>query len=99
MSIINKLNEAMTTQERLQRESEVRKSIRMSTNKPKNNRSSPISIIAILFTLTLIIGEVKCIIKMIDCNWEPIGKSEIIYTVGTFTGLGCIIGYIDIKDK
>jgi hypothetical protein len=36
---------------------------------------------------------------MIDCNWEPIDKSEIIYTLGTFTGLGCIIGYIDIKDK
>ena len=101
MSIINKLNEAMTTQERLQRESEVKKSIQMSTNrpKPKSNRVLPVSAIAILFTITLIIGEVKCIIKMIDCNWEPIGKSEIIYTVGTFTGLGCIIGYIDIKDK
>jgi hypothetical protein len=36
---------------------------------------------------------------MIDCNWEPIGKAEIIYTGATFTGLGCIVGYIDIQDK
>lgn len=46
-----------------------------------------------------LVGEVKCIIKMIDCNWEPIGKAEIMYTAGTFTGLGCIVGYIDIKDN
>jgi len=61
------------------------------------------SIILIIFNVVLIIaaitGEVKCIIKMIDCNWEPIGKSEIMYTVGTFTGLGCVIGYLDIQDK
>ena len=36
---------------------------------------------------------------MINCNWDPIGKSEILYTVGTFTGLGSIIGWIDIEDK
>ena len=47
----------------------------------------------------LLVGEVKCIIKMVNCNWEPIGKAEVIYTASTFTGLGCIIGYIDIQDK
>ena len=47
----------------------------------------------------LLIGEVKCIIKMINCNWEPVGKAEIIYTVGTFTGLGSIIGYLNIEDN
>lgn len=61
------------------------------------------TIIAGIFTLTLIItllvGEIKCIIKMIDCNWEPIGKAEVIYTASAFTGLGCIVGYIDIQDK
>lgn len=46
-----------------------------------------------------IVGEVKCIIKMVKCNWEPIGKAEILYAAGTFTGLGAIIGYIDIEDK
>ena len=99
MSFMNKLNEAMKTQERLQRESEVKKSIQMSTNRPKSNRVLPVFTITVLCVLTLIIGEVKCIIKMVECNWEPIGKAEVIYTVGTFTGLGCVIGYIDIKDK
>ena len=56
-------------------------------------------LVYLAISLFLFIGEVKCIIKMIDCNWDPIGKSEIIYTVGTFTGLGSIIGWIDIEDK
>ncbi len=33
------------------------------------------------------------------CNWEPIGKAEVIYTFGTLTGAGMIIGYFNIKDK
>jgi hypothetical protein len=45
------------------------------------------------------IGEIRCIVKMIQCNWESIGKAEVIYTVGTFTGTGCIIGWINIEDK
>lgn len=50
------------------------------------------------FVLGLIIGEVLCIIKAIRCNWEPVGKAEVIYTVGACTGLGGIIGWIYIKD-
>ena len=46
-----------------------------------------------------IIGEVKRVIKAIDCNWEPVGKAEIVYTVASLTGLGCIVGYINIEDK
>lgn len=47
----------------------------------------------------LIVGEVKCIVKAVNCNWKPTGKAEIIYTVGACTGTGAIIGYIDIKDE
>jgi hypothetical protein len=57
------------------------------------------SIVAIILVLVLLIGEIKCIYKMVSCNWEPIGKAEVIYTVGTFTGLGAIIGWINIEDK
>lgn len=46
-----------------------------------------------------LIGEVKCVIKMVSCNWEPIGKAEVIYTAATFTGVGSIVGWIDIEDK
>jgi hypothetical protein len=55
----------------------------------------------VYFTIIIVtlIGEVKCIIKAIDCNWEPVGKAEIIYTGAALTGFGCVVGYIDIKDK
>ena len=56
-------------------------------------------LISILIYILLITGQVKCIYKMVTCNWEPIGKAEVIYTVATFTGAGCIIGYINIQDK
>jgi len=56
-------------------------------------------IIYLAIIAAVLVGEIKCIIKMVNCNWEPIGKAEIIYTVGVFTGAGCIIGYIDIEDK
>lgn len=56
-------------------------------------------IIYLAISMAVIVGEVKCIIKMCQCNWEPIGKAEIIYTVGTFTGAGIIIGYLNIEDK
>ena len=56
-------------------------------------------LIWLIVAVALLVGEVKCIIKMIECNWEPIGKAEVIYTAATFTGVGCIVGYIDIQDK
>lgn len=52
----------------------------------------------IIITLALI-GEVKYIIKVLNCNWEPIGKAEVVYTIGACTGFGTIIEYIEIKDK
>ncbi len=57
------------------------------------------TLIAVAFVIALIVGEVKCIVKMVNCNWEPIGKAEAFYTIGTFTGLGCVFGYFDVKDK
>jgi len=49
--------------------------------------------------LALLIGEVRCIYKALTCNWEPIGKAEIIYTASVCTGLGSIVGWFDIEDK
>ena len=57
------------------------------------------SIVTMAIILVLLVGEVKCIIKAIDCNWEPIGKAEVIYTGASLTGLGFIVGYINIEDK
>lgn len=56
-------------------------------------------ILIICFWIAVAIGEVSCIYKAVTCNWEPIGKAEIFYTVGAFTPVGPILGYIDIQDK
>lgn len=53
-----------------------------------------LAIIGIILT-----GEVKCILKAINCNWEPVGKAEVIYTVAACTGFGAVVGYLDIKDN
>ena len=56
-------------------------------------------LLVITLSIAALVGEVKCIVKACNCNWEPVGKAEMVYTVSTVTGLGCIVGYIDIKDK
>ena len=56
-------------------------------------------IIGAAIIILAVVGEVKCIIKAIDCNWEPVGKAEIIYTGASLTGLGCVVGYVNIEDK
>jgi hypothetical protein len=59
--------------------------------------------VAVAFYLVLVVlvvvGETKYIIKAFKCNWEPIGKAEIIYTGSALTGLGAVVGWIDIEDK
>ena len=52
-----------------------------------------------IIILIALIGEVKCIVKAVNCNWKPIGKAEVIYTVSVFTGAGAVVGWIDIEDK
>ena len=58
-----------------------------------------IPFIYIAIIVAIITGEIKCIVKAVKCNWDPIGKAEVIYTVSALTGIGCIVGYIDIKDN
>jgi len=53
----------------------------------------------LIISILLFVGWCRCAYKMFTCNWEPIGKAEIMYTAGTFTGLGCVIGWFDINDK
>lgn len=56
-------------------------------------------IIQILIIILLLIGEIRCIYKACNCNWEPIGEAEVVYTVSACTGLGGIVGWFNIKDK
>ncbi len=61
--------------------------------------SSGAGLFSFLLILFLLIGEIKCIIKVFQCNWEPIGKAEIIYTGAAVTGFGGIVGWMNIEDK
>jgi hypothetical protein len=56
-------------------------------------------VIGILIAVGAVVGEVMCIVKAVNCNWEPIGKAEIVYTGAACVGLGAIVGYMDIEDK
>ena len=49
--------------------------------------------------LFLIAGEIQCIYKACKCNWNPIGKAEVIYTAAAVTSLGAIVGWFNIEDK
>ena len=52
-----------------------------------------------IITIICIVGEIRCIYKAVTCNWEPIGKAEVVYTVSALTGVGCIVGWFNIDDK
>ena len=60
---------------------------------------SIVPIVHFVIMVILFVGEIKCIYKAVNCNWEPVGKAEVIYTGSAMCGLGAIVGYIDIKDK
>jgi hypothetical protein len=62
-------------------------------------KSGKLSILFLVIWILAIIGEVRCIYKAFTCNWDPIGKAEIVYTVAAFTGFGAIVGWFNIEDK
>ena len=55
--------------------------------------------IQIAIALFLITGEVMCIYKCINSDWEPSYRREIIYGVSALSGLGGIVGYLNIPDS
>lgn len=55
-------------------------------------------IIYVAFIIAALVGEVKCIVKLCQCDFEPSYKAEVFYTIGTFTGVGAVIGYLDLGE-
>ena len=54
----------------------------------------------LIIIICLSVGWVKCVGKVINCNFKPVGKAEVVYTIGIFVPIvGGIIGYMDIEDK
>lgn len=57
------------------------------------------ALIGIALVVLCFVGEIKCIVKAIRCNWDPVGKAEVIYTAAALTGVGSVVGWINIEDK
>lgn len=61
-----------------------------------------IKIISAIFIAAFIIiptlGWIKCVVKFVKSDFDAPYKAEIVYGIGTFTGAGAVIGYINIRD-
>ena len=67
--------------------------------KPKQITMKTIILISFI-CIFLFAGWIQCIVKALNCNWEPAGKAEAAYTVGAIVPFaGGIIGWFDIEDK
>lgn len=60
------------------------------------NTSTIIYLIQLVILTLCLTGYVMCIVKFLRCDFEPSYKAEIVYGVGTFTGLGIIVGWMDL---
>jgi hypothetical protein len=48
---------------------------------------------------TFNIGYVWNIVRFVSCDFEAPYKAEVLYGAGIVTGLGVVIGYINIEDE
>ena len=55
-------------------------------------------LVQIALIVFILVGEIKCVVKAVRCDWNPVGKAEVIYTGAALTGLGAIVGWINIED-
>ena len=49
--------------------------------------------VKIAIAIVALAGWVQCLIAFIHCDFNPSYKAEIIYGIGTVTGLGSILGW------
>ena len=50
-------------------------------------------IVAVFFA-----GWVQCVVKFIQCDFEPSYKAEVIYGVGIATPVGGVVGWMDFGE-
>lgn len=56
------------------------------------------TIITLLLVVLLVAGEGLCVYKFFTSDFEPSYKREAIYGFGAISGVGCVIGWMDIED-
>ena len=56
--------------------------------------------VQIALVVVPLVGYGMCVYKFVKCDFsdKTSYKAEALYGVGVFTGLGCIIGYIDLGE-
>ena len=54
-------------------------------------------IISFLVIAFLAVGEIKCIVKFIKCDFEPDYKAEVVYGIGLIS-YGPIIGWCNVGE-
>jgi len=55
-------------------------------------------VLQLALIIFVLVGEVRCVVKAVKCDWNPVGKAEVLYTGAAVTGLGAIVGWINIPD-
>lgn len=63
-----------------------------------NSGSTIVYVFTVMLGIFMTIGEVMCIVKCISSDWEPSYKREIIYGASALSGIGAIVGYLNIPD-
>lgn len=54
-----------------------------------------IFIIYILLVILGFVGYIKNIVHLCQCDFKESYKAEVLYGIGTFTGLGAVLGWFD----
>lgn len=63
------------------------------------DKKTILALFILIIFFASIIGWGKNIIKLFKADFEAPYKNEIIRTIGVFTPLGCIVGFMDINDR
>jgi hypothetical protein len=60
-----------------------------------NTAHSLIRTAYVIVVVILSIGYIKGVVRLCECDFKPSYKAEVIYGVGTITGLNFIFGWMD----
>jgi hypothetical protein len=56
------------------------------------------AVIVVILWIAGILGEIMCIYKFFSSDFEPSYKRELVYGVSAATGIGAIVGWLNIPD-
>lgn len=60
------------------------------------NGFAAIGLIFVIVFIVGVFGYFSNIYKLAQCDFEPSYKAEIIRTIGLFTPVGAVVGYMDL---